>query len=282
MSRRNATADAWEDDWETQADKLDAQAQSQAESEVKLSKAERLAKHAETNRRLWQEADAPPPLSFLDSQPSVPLASGFKPQVTVLSRKPAPKMIARRDPVTGLSQLSLDDDDGEEKTDTRPQLTPEEIKAEQQRKREEKQRHYDEVRAKIFGESNPSSGASSPGTVTPPRGAGDGNRGNQRGRGRGRGGYRGNPSRGDDNRRSGGRPEAGRSETGRELFDPNYSNRGGGGVPLQRQGSGPGYQSGRSTPRDDNQPQQAIRAPRGPDGTGRGGFGFASRGTREG
>ncbi|KAF6808131.1 hypothetical protein CSOJ01_07737 [Colletotrichum sojae] len=297
-----AVPDAWDDDWETQADRLDKQAQSQPEPLSSLSKAERLARHAESNRKLWEQAyvpsyhpsmpslaplrlpnrDSPAPLPFLESQPSVPLVAGFKPQVKVLSRKPAPQMIARRDPVTGLSQLSLADEDAEDdKVEKKPQLTPEEIRAKQQREREEKQRRYDEARAKIFGESNPSSGTSSPGTVTPPRVGNEGGRGNNRGRGRGRGGgYRGNPNRQEDGRRTGSRPDAGRSsETGRELYDPSYSSRGG--PSLQRRGDS-GHQSGRSTPRDDDQPRQAIRSPRGPDGSGRGGFGFAKRGTREG
>ncbi|KAL0938880.1 uncharacterized protein CTRU02_205489 [Colletotrichum truncatum] len=283
MVKKGAAPDAWDDDWESQADKLDAQAQVLPESQTPLSKAERLARHAESNRKLWEQADSPAPLSFLDSQPAVPLATGFKPQVKVLSRKPAPQMIARRDPVTGLSQLSLaDDDDADNASEKKPQLTPEEIRAKQQRELEEKQRRYEEARAKIFGESNPSSGASTPGTVTPPRGSGiEGGRGSQRGRGRGRGGgHRGNSSRQEDSRRPGSRSDAGRSESGRELYDPNYSSRGG--AFLQKRGSDSGHQSGRSTPRDDDQPRQAIRAPRGPDGSGRGGFGFASRGTKEG
>ncbi|KAF9879932.1 hypothetical protein CkaCkLH20_02743 [Colletotrichum karsti] len=282
MGKKDPVPDAWDDeDWEAQADKLDSQPQ-QPNPQAPLSKAERLARHAESNRKLWEEADAPAPMNFLDSQPAVPLASGFKPQVKVLSRKPAPQMIARRDPVTGVSQLSLADDDADDKPEKKPQLTPEENRARQQREFEEKQRRYEEARARLFGESNPSSGASSPGAVTPPRGSGDGGRGNQRGRGRGRGGaHRGNSSRQEDSRRPGSRHDVGRSDSGRELFDPSYSPRGGG-VSLQRRGGDSGQQSGQSTPRDDNQPKQAIRAPRGPDGSGRGGFGFAKRGTKEG
>jgi len=49
--------DAWDDDWESQADKADVVAEaSKAEEEVKVTKAERLAKHAETNRKIWQNA----------------------------------------------------------------------------------------------------------------------------------------------------------------------------------------------------------------------------------
>jgi hypothetical protein len=160
------------------------------------------------------------------------------------------------------------------------QLTPEEIRAKQQREREEKQRRYDEVRAKIFGESAPSSGASSPGTVTPPRSSSGTGYQNQRGRGRGRGGRGTQPSGrsqqqhqspqqqqfAEDVRRPGSGFEP------RGLYDPNASAKPG------RRGfdSAPG--SGRTSPREQDAARPAIRAPRGPDGSGRGGFGFARRG----
>jgi hypothetical protein len=47
--------DAWEDDWETQADKM-AKEPEQPTPQVPLSKAERLAQHAEQNRKLWESA----------------------------------------------------------------------------------------------------------------------------------------------------------------------------------------------------------------------------------
>ncbi|GKT42252.1 uncharacterized protein ColSpa_02433 [Colletotrichum spaethianum] len=290
MVKKGPVPDAWEDDdWESAADKIDGGAPLQPEPPAPLSKAERLAQHAESNRKLWESAnpdsDSPTPLTFLEAQPSVPLATGFKPQVKVLSRKPAPRTIARRDPVTGLlSHLSLADDDADDqRAEKKPQLTPEEIRAKQQRELEEKQRRYEEARAKIFGESNPSSGASSPGTTTPPRGGENERGGRGRGRGRGRGGgHRGNnSSRQEDYRRPGSsRADGVRSESGRELYDPSYAPRGG--FAMQKRGGDPGSHSGRSTPRDEDQPKQAFRAPRGPDGSGRGGFGFAKRGTKEG
>ena len=196
----------------------------------------------------------------------MPLTSNFKPQVKVLSRKP----------VTGLSQLTLGDADDQDKKEV--PLSPEEIRAKQKRDREEKQRRYDEARAKIFGESAPSSGGSSPGAVTPPRSE---SRHTAQGRGRGRGG--GQRRDFDINRQQ---PDIRRQNNqnvpARELFDPGYSTkpdslaqrRGG-------QGSSPAqiYSPAMSPPpRDD--PQQPIRAPRGPDGSGRGGMGFTRRGAR--
>jgi hypothetical protein len=56
MSKNVAVPDAWDDDWESQADKADAAAAAAKEEAVKITKAERLAKHAETNRKLWESA----------------------------------------------------------------------------------------------------------------------------------------------------------------------------------------------------------------------------------
>jgi len=57
MSKKCAVPDAWDDDWESQADKADAAAAAaKVEEEVKVTKAERLARHAETNRKLWESA----------------------------------------------------------------------------------------------------------------------------------------------------------------------------------------------------------------------------------
>lgn len=48
--------DAWDDDWEAQADKEEGGVLLEQPEEVKLSKAERLAKHAEENKKMWQSA----------------------------------------------------------------------------------------------------------------------------------------------------------------------------------------------------------------------------------
>lgn len=228
----------------------------------------------------------PQTFHYLEANSSVPLTSTFKPQVKVLSRKP---IIAKRDPVTGMSQLSMDDDETE-RDGKQTQPTAEEIRAKQKRDLEEKQRRYDEARAKIFGESNPSSRGSSPGTVTPPR---SDSRHSGRNRGRGGGGGGGQRNNSGNNNEGGRQPDPRRTNnqpsSGRELYDPNFSPK-----PdsmAQRRGGGDGdggSVSGRGTPlRDDQyqfqapQQQQAIRMPRGPDGTGRGGFGFARRGGKE-
>lgn len=60
MSKKFAVPDAWDDDWESQADKADAVVEpTKAEKELKVSKAERLAKHAETNKKIWESAYVP-------------------------------------------------------------------------------------------------------------------------------------------------------------------------------------------------------------------------------
>ncbi|KAF5025286.1 hypothetical protein F66182_2619 [Fusarium sp. NRRL 66182] len=271
--------DAWEDDWETQADKAENEPEQPA-PQVPLSKAERLAQHAEQNRKLWESADTPQTFYYIEagSNSGIPLTTAFKPQVKVLSRKP---IVAKRDPAVGMSGLSLDDDNEQKKE---VPMNPDEIRAKQKRDREEKQRRYEEARAKIFGESNPSSGASSPRAVTPPKADGYSGSGSGRGRNRGRGGYRTNDTRQFENRQSDNRgfdaPRRSQnmSGSGRELFDPNYTPK----PESQPQRRQPEYSSpGRSAALRDAQPQlqqqTPIRAPRGPDGSGRGGFGFAQR-----
>ena len=212
----------------------------------------------------------------------MPLTSNFKPQVKVLSRKP---VLAKRNPATGLSQLTLDDDDEPKHDAKETQPTPEEIKAKQKRDLEERQKRYDEARAKIFGESASSSRGSSPGTgtVTPPRSdSRTGGQGRARG-GVGRGGQRSNNGSSsnlpDTRQRQSNQPQA----RDRELYDPNYAPRADSSASRRADGSSSGrgatpLRDGTSTP---PQQQQAIRSPRGPDGSGRGGFGFAKRGAKE-
>jgi len=187
----------------------------------------------------------------------VPLKSEFKPAVKVLSRKPAPKVVARKDPVSGLEQLTIEDDDDDDEDESKQKpMTMEERQLKAQKEREEKQRKYEEVRERLFGTSESSSGVTSPGTVTPPfsRPPGD------RGRGKGRG-------------RENNRPSSASVNKTRQLYDPNYNAKPDS-VYLQKrdaQGSG----SRPSTPAAE---EGIVRSPRGPDGSGRGGFGFANRG----
>lgn len=294
--------DAWDDDWEAQADSVSQQEAQPDPAPAPLTKAERLEQHAEANRKLWKSAyarapprqcfearpessaespadrclfsltasDTPQTFHYLEANNDIPLASTFKPQVKVLSRNP----VVVRDPVTGLAQLALDDTDQSDKRET--QLTPDQIRAKQKRDREEKQWRYDEARAKIFGESASSSHGSSPGTITPPRS--EGRQHPAPGRGRGRGG---GPRSGPDPRQAQPdiRRQNGQGGPTRELYDPNYA-------PNYAPKSDPISQ--RRVPEGDawkspsarDEPQQPIRAPRGPDGSGRRGAGFVRRGAK--
>lgn len=49
--------DAWDDDWEAQADSSRPQHEAQhVQPSAPLTKAERLEQHAEANRKLWESA----------------------------------------------------------------------------------------------------------------------------------------------------------------------------------------------------------------------------------
>ncbi|KAI4280342.1 MAG: hypothetical protein L6R38_004525 [Xanthoria sp. 2 TBL-2021] len=250
------TPDAWDDDWVQKADTPTASTES-APKPAKVSKAERRAKQAEFNRQLWEDAGAQNQNFFLNSRTDVPLKSEFKPAMQVLSRKPA-KPTSTSALASGLGQLSVDDDDDDEDDEAKTKiLTAEERQLKAQKEREEKQKKYDVARERILGNSSTPAGKSS-GNTTPPRGKVNG-------------GSRG-PSR---NKTA----AEGRSSTssaigpgpGRQLYDPNYTAKPDSSF-VQKESTPNG--SGRSTPIE----QQPIRNPRGPDGSGRGGFGFAPRG----
>ncbi|KAK0618257.1 hypothetical protein B0T17DRAFT_331124 [Bombardia bombarda] len=278
MAKNSKVPDAWEDDdWEAKVDTAPRTAD-EADSQVPMTRAERQAKHAEDQRKLWESAEAIEAVTFLPTSSSkVPLTTPFKPALKVLSRKPAPK--------------DGDIDEDEVKTQ---QPTPEEIRIRQQREREEKQRRYDEARAKIFGDTAPSSGQSSPGTVTPPQ-TSEGRQNNHKGKGRGRGGNgnSNNAQRNDnrqDNNNNNNNSQSRRAPNNppppgtRELFDPSYSPKPSG-LNFQKRGGGgdasPQFGSRSITPREED---QIIRTPRGPDASGKGfgGFAAARRGTQEG
>lgn len=58
--RRIKVPDAWDDDdWEVKADQAATavpETEAEAESQTSMTRAERLAQHAESNKRLWQSA----------------------------------------------------------------------------------------------------------------------------------------------------------------------------------------------------------------------------------
>lgn len=282
--------DAWDDDWVQKADVCQLPAIFQdpvlkhpsmqsptaptkpTPKPAKVSKAERRAKQAEFNRQLWEDAygRGSNPLKtlltllcrgaqnqnfFLNSRTEVPLKSEFKPAMQVLSRKPA-KPTSASALASGLGQLSVDDEDDDEDDETKTKvLTAEERQLKAQKEREEKQKKYDVARERILGNSSAPAGKSS-GNTTPPKAKVNG-------------GSRG-PSR---NRTAAEAPRFTSPALGagppRQLYDPNYTAKPDSAVVKKE-----------ITPNGCSMPieQQPIRLPRGPDGSGRGGFGFAPRG----
>lgn len=191
---------------------------------------------------------------FLSTRTEVPLKSEFKPAMKVLSRKPAATGGA-----LGAGQLLLDNDDQDDDEDVGKSraLTAEERQLKAQQEREEKQKKYEEARQRLFGVSD-SSASRSPGNTTPPRQGSGASRGSSKARGT----------------RDTRHPASSGNDTSapRQLFDPSESAKPES-AHLHKKDHTP-FVSGRSTPIE----QQPIRTPRGPDGSGRGGFGFVPRG----
>lgn len=184
----------------------------------------------------------------------------------LLSRRPPPK-IASTDPSGAMANMGLKDDDSEEEGRKRAEDSLAERQARAQREREEKQRKYQEVRERLFGSPTPSNGdahsraSSANGTTS--------GRNSSRGKGRGRGHREGQGTSSND--QSPARPQSQK----KELYDPGYSAKPNS-VYIQKRDAktSPG-------PTTSNE-EQPVRAPRGPDGSGRGGHGFNPRGKRTG
>ncbi|PKS06499.1 hypothetical protein jhhlp_007247 [Lomentospora prolificans] len=266
---------AWDDeDWEALADRAEKENAREPQDPVRLTKTERLALHRESNRKLWESAESPEPLYFVEASSNVPLATAYKTQVKVLSRKP---VIAKRDPTTDMANLAIgndgDGDDDDCKEEKEVKMTPEERMALEKSILEEKQRAYDEARRRIFGDEEPQEELKQL-----PRNEGGPSRGSGRGRGR-RGRGRGFAGAGSGSNRDGdsrgGSPARPAQSGARELYDPGYAPKPGGGI--QRPDSAT---QGKQALSRDGSKISAIREPKGPDGSGRGGFGFARRGTR--
>ncbi|GLI75265.1 hypothetical protein PoHVEF18_003518 [Penicillium ochrochloron] len=277
MSAKPEVPDAWDADWESQADQLGDKPTPPSEKKVssKVSKAQRRAQQAEFNRQLWAEAEAPQTFHYVEARSEVPLKSDFKPTVTLLSRRP--QIATRHSSASGgvdgavasMGQLGLDDEgDSDEDSNKSRQPTFEERQAMALKNREERQRKYEEARERLFGSpSATTSGNSSPGTTTPPR---QSQPSEGRGKGKGRGGQRDYREKRDSSAAS--------NKSRQQLYDPASPNRSNGSA-LQRRDR---PQGDRSDADKQNAPQQPLRNPRGPDGSGRGGFGFGARGARGG
>ncbi|KAF2422365.1 hypothetical protein EJ08DRAFT_664839 [Tothia fuscella] len=260
--KKGAVPDAWDDDWEAQADKIAADPQPQAEP-VKLTHAERKAMHAETNKQIWEAAETPNRPIFLQARSAVPPIADFKPTMKVLARKPPPKVATT---TAAMANTSIEDDpDSEEEERRRKAADFAERSARAQREREEKQRKYQEVRDRLFG-SIPTTGSTSGGDQSRSSST------NENGKDGGRNSSRGKGRRGKNNNIE---AEAGEDSPARpsisrkQLYDPGYTPKPNSTFLQKREGV-----SGTTTPSE----EKPLRAPRGPDGSGRGGHGFAPRG----
>lgn len=271
---KNAVPDAWDDDWEAQADvnlcksrlqktmliwpqKMAAEPPS-PEPEVKLTKAQRKAKHEEANRQLWEDAEEikEQPI-FLQARSEPAYKSEFKPQMKVLARRPPPKIASRSDATGAMSNLKLqDDEDSDEDERKKAAAEFEERKAKAIREREEKQRKYQEVRERLFGSNEEQ-------IKRPPSSSGNVSSRNSS-RGKGRDGRQDKEARGSGSASKDQSP-ARLGAAKKQLFDPGYTEK-----PtsqyVQRRANA---ESGRSTPNE----ERPIRAPKGPDGS----IGFAPR-----
>lgn len=154
--------DAWDDNWDTPAavsslrdfekhTTNDSQTNNTPPNFEPLTRAERRARHAEANRQLWADADRPQQF-FLQTQNNVPLKSDFKPAIQVLGRKSKP---VNANGVKGLSIADEDDSEEEARKANEASLLQRQLKAKAERA--DRQRKYNEVRARLFGESGGSS-----------------------------------------------------------------------------------------------------------------------------
>jgi hypothetical protein len=192
-------------------------------------------------------------MMFLEAR-DTPAQPTFKPAVTVLARKPpAPHILSRNGPASGMAGLTLDDDDdSEDERRKKAEADFEERKARAQKERAEKERKYAEARERIFGSpaASEDSRSNSPSKPT-------------RGKGRGRGGRDTQP------RSSNEQSPARSTAPARQLYEPAYQQKPGS-VYIQRK------EDGTSRPATPSQQEKPVREPRGPArGAGRG---FSTRG----
>jgi hypothetical protein len=93
-------------------------------------------------------SENPDPQWYPEARNTVPVQATFKPNVTMLARKPAPQVLSRN-----MAGLNLDDEDSEEERRKKAEADFEERKARAQKERAEKERKYAEARERIFGSS---------------------------------------------------------------------------------------------------------------------------------
>lgn len=186
----------------------------------------------------------------------------------VLSRKP--KTVQRNKFAVGANGATLAADDDSEDEERRANAASLADRQEKARiEREAKQKRYAEARERLFGSEIPSSATPATGRASPAGKQHDHRQGHRPSR---RGGIQGGHDSSQTS--SADQSPARQSISTRQLFDPNQGSR-----PLAlRQNSRADVTvtgNGRAV-----REMAPTRSPRGPDGSGRGGFGFAPRGGR--
>ena len=183
----------------------------------------------------------------------------FKPQVTLLSRKPGGPIIARKGGgvTNGVANMSVNDEDDDSEAESRKKRESELEERTRKAKieREEKQKRYAEARERIMGSSSTAStnGLNSATARSRESSHGRDNRRSRATKVAGKGSSQ--PTSSTD--QSPARPASG---VERALFDPDDMGR-----------RMPKRESGVATPKEEH----PLRQPRGPE---RGGIGFGSRG----
>ena len=250
--------------------------------------------HAPSPNRLL-DSEAPSANFVVETRNSVPLQFETKPTVTVLSRKPMPVVMAKKNAGSSMEKLSIHDEDEDDDDDAQSkarQPTPEERKRQALLDREAKQRKYEEARERLFGAPAQVQGHVSASTAGHASGVGS-NHGPGHRHGQGHGSMSGpgsgsntpraagsaSPSRhsvserGRGGRgRGGSRPSSSSGSKTRQLYEPHQGHLK---QELAKTSREVVSRSHSNQARSDE--EHIIRQPRGPDGSGRGGMGFAAR-----
>jgi hypothetical protein len=203
-----------------------------------MSKAEKRAQHQQLQKELWASAENPGRNLWLEAQGAVPLKQEPKQPMTLLSRKP----------IFTNNGTGADDDDSEEEARRKKEASFEERKKKAAIEREEKVKKYAEARERIMGSSNSAS------PVPNSRESSQG-RDNRKTRGKQHSNMNSRPA-------SAGQSPARQLAGNAQVFDPEDMGRR---LGLRRELA--------STPKEG----EPTRQPRGPDSSGRGGFGFNAR-----
>ena len=135
-------SNAWDEDWGTGASKNPPTQSTQPASTGKgANKASKRAQHAQLQRQLWDSAENPSRMHWLETQGAVPLQQTPPAQFKLLSRKPA---------------AQNDDEDSEDEKRRKREVEAEERAKAMKGNREEKERRYKEAKDRIWAQGSAS------------------------------------------------------------------------------------------------------------------------------